>query len=164
MLVGHSNRQGVWGSPPTPPKFFWNLIDLISCILVHFGDGHYLFTCFSFRFIAYILTCRAWTSLHCIYRPTSWPFHQPLLFDPLLLFWYWDKSWSLSYSVHFLWVSMSTSNAVRNMGQLLHFVYMLQAERLNEYVTYLLLLSITLLGESNSSTEKGGKCLQLSAR
>ena len=58
---------------------------------------------------------------------------------------------------------MSTSNAVRNMGELLHFVYMLQAERLNEYVTYLLLLSITLLGESNSSTEKGRKCLQLSA-
>ena len=120
------------GSEVPPPQYiFWNLIDLISCILVHFGDGHYLFTCFSFRFIAYILTCRAWTSLHCIYRPTSWPFHQPLLFDPLLLFWYWDKSWSLSYSVHFLWVSMSTSNAVRNMGQLLHFVYMLQAERLN---------------------------------
>ena len=27
--------------------------------------------------------------------------------------------------------SMSISNAVRNMGQLLNFVYMLQAERLN---------------------------------
>ena len=43
------------------------------------------------------------------------------------------------------------------MGQLLYFVYMLQAERLNEYVTDLLLLSITLLGESNSSNEMGGK-------
>ena len=29
----------------------------------------YLFTYYSFRFIAYILICRAWTSLHCIYRP-----------------------------------------------------------------------------------------------
>ena len=45
---------------------------------------------------------------------------------------------------------------VINMGQLLNFVFMLQDERLNEYVTYLLLLSITLLGESNSSTEMGG--------
>ena len=56
---------------------------------------------------------------------------------------------------------MSTK-AVRSKEQSLHFVYMLQAERLNQYVTYLLLI-ITLLGESNSSTEKGAKCLQLSA-
>ena len=33
-------------------------------------------TFYSFRFIAYILTCRAWRSLHCIFRPTLWPFHQ----------------------------------------------------------------------------------------
>ena len=33
--------------------------------LVHFGDGHYLLpiTYYSFRFIAYILSCRAWASL-----------------------------------------------------------------------------------------------------
>ena len=49
---------------------------------------------------------------------------------------------------------MFISNAVRNMAQLLCIVYMLQAEKLNEYLSYLLLLSITLL-ESNSSTEIG---------
>jgi hypothetical protein len=94
MLVGQRNRQGLGSPPPIN----------VSCILVHFGNGHYyLFTYYSFRFIAYILTCRAWKRFHCIYRPTLWPFNQPLLFDQLLLFWYWDKSWSLSYSVHFLW-------------------------------------------------------------
>ena len=106
----------------------------------------------SFRFIAYILTCRALTNLHCIYRHTLWPFHQPLLFDPWLLFWYWGKSWSQCYSVHFLWVPRSISYVVRNMGHLLHLVYFLQAKRLNKYVTYLPLLSMTLLGVSNSST------------
>ena len=60
-------------------------------------------------------------------------------------------------------MGLGFSNAVRNMGQLLHFVYILQAERLNYNVTYLLLLSITLLRESNATTEMGGKCLQLSA-
>ena len=44
---------------------------------------------------------------------------------------------------------MCISNAVRNI---------LLAERLNVYVTYLLLSSITLLGEPNTSTEMGGKC------
>ena len=128
------------GGSEGPPPEILNLVDLIACIM-YFGDGHYLLpiTYYSNRFIAYILTCRAWTSLNCIHRPTSWPFHQPLLFDRLLLFWYWDQSWSLSYSVHFLWVSTSV------------------------YVTYLFFLSITLLQESNSSTERGGKCLQLSA-
>ena len=58
--------SGLWGLGSPPHKKKWNLIDLISCILVHFGNGHYLFTYYSFRFIAYILTCRAWTSLHCI--------------------------------------------------------------------------------------------------
>ena len=51
-----------------PPQKMLNLVDLISCLLVHFWDGHYLspITYYSFRFIAYILTCRAWISLHCI--------------------------------------------------------------------------------------------------
>ena len=63
---------------------------------------------------------------------------------------------TLSY-VHLLRASRSVSNAVRELGQLLHLVYMQKTKRINEYVTYLLLLGITLLGESNSSTEKGGK-------
>ena len=50
---------------------------------------------------------------------------------------------------------MCISNAVRNISCF----YILQAIRLNKYVTYLLLLSIALLGDSNSSTEMGGKCL-----
>ena len=55
---------------------------------------------------------------------------------------------------------MSISNAVRNMGELLYFVYILQTKILNEYVTYLLPLRrpITMLGDSNSSIEMGGKC------
>ena len=154
--MGRSNGQltAHSGGPPPPPNFFFE-----------FGTFGFLYSSpfpscplsnNSFRFMAYILTCCAWKSCHC--RPSSWPCHQSLLFDPWLLFWYWGKSRSLSYSVHFLWVSKSISNAVRNMGQLLHFfMYMLQAERLNYYLTYSLLLSIALPGESNPSTKMGGK-------
>jgi hypothetical protein len=54
---------------PHPPikKFECNRFDFLYSGA--FG-GWPLPIYYSFRFIAYILTFRAWTSLHCIYRPS----------------------------------------------------------------------------------------------
>ena len=60
-ICGWGGSHGVGGQGVLPLNIL-NLVDLISFILVHFGDGHYHS---GFRFMAYTLTCRAWKSLHC---------------------------------------------------------------------------------------------------
>ena len=57
----------------------------------------------------------------------------------------------------FTGVSRSISNAV--WDRCVYIFYMLHIKRLNEYVIYLFLLSITLHEDSNSSTEMAKKCL-----
>ena len=63
FVVG--GRGGFGGPPPEEIDLF----DVISCILVHFGDGHYK--------NEFSLICRVWTSLPCMTYFMS--FHQPLL-------------------------------------------------------------------------------------